>query len=162
VGGSEYEKGLGSDLFPRYFYRVFELPSSRNAQKRDETKKAEEKLTSKFLSEFLIFFDMGLFVKTVFVVFLNSPCQETPKNVLKKKAKGKKSQMVDGGWVDLGFSKCMGGSVDCRFLLCRPLAPRERRGSRPPPAQRSAGCCSFEKKQLSPAPHGMSPRGPCT
>jgi hypothetical protein len=34
VGGSEYEKGPRWDLFFRYFfYRVFELPSSRNALK---------------------------------------------------------------------------------------------------------------------------------
>jgi hypothetical protein len=32
------------------------------------------------------------------MVFLNSPCRETPKNVLKKKVKEKKSRMV-GGWV---------------------------------------------------------------
>jgi hypothetical protein len=50
------------------------------------------------------------------MVFLNSPCRETPKNVLKKKVKKKKS---DGGWVGLRFSKCTGGSVD---LFCRPLA----------------------------------------
>jgi hypothetical protein len=37
VGGSEAKKGLGSDLFFRYyFYRVFKLPSPRNAQKRDK------------------------------------------------------------------------------------------------------------------------------
>jgi hypothetical protein len=52
VGGSEYEKGLGSDLFFRYFFnRVFELPSSRNAQKRD--KKIREKIGFGFLSNFL-------------------------------------------------------------------------------------------------------------
>jgi hypothetical protein len=38
VGGSEYEKGMGSDLFVSIlFYRVFELPPPRNAQKRDKT-----------------------------------------------------------------------------------------------------------------------------
>ena len=53
VGGSEYEKGLGSDLFFRYFfYRVFELPSSRNAQKRDK-KKFEKKSVLDFWSNFL-------------------------------------------------------------------------------------------------------------
>jgi hypothetical protein len=40
VGGSEYEKGLGPDLFFRYFfYRVFKLPLLRNAQKRHKKKK---------------------------------------------------------------------------------------------------------------------------
>jgi hypothetical protein len=39
VGGSEHEKGLGSGLFfSIFFYRVFELPSSRSAQKRDKQK----------------------------------------------------------------------------------------------------------------------------
>jgi hypothetical protein len=43
VGGSEAKKGLGSDLiFGYFFYRVFELPSPRNAQKRD--KKNREKI----------------------------------------------------------------------------------------------------------------------
>jgi hypothetical protein len=39
VGGSEAKKGLGSDLFfPDICCRVFELPSSKNAQKRDKKK----------------------------------------------------------------------------------------------------------------------------
>ena len=46
------------------------------------------------------------------MVFLNSPCRETPKNVLKKNLRKKKS---DGGWVGLGFSQCTGGSVDFFF-----------------------------------------------
>jgi hypothetical protein len=57
------------------------------------------------------------------MVFLNSPCRETPKNVLKKNAKKKKSRR--GGWVGLGFSKSTGGSVD--FFLAAPRAPRPLR-----------------------------------
>jgi hypothetical protein len=52
VGRSEYEKGLGSDFFLDFFYRVFELPSSRNAQKRDKTK-FERKSVLDFWSNFL-------------------------------------------------------------------------------------------------------------
>jgi hypothetical protein len=145
VGGSEHEKGTGSDLFFRYFfYRGFGLPSPRNAQKRDKkesrknqfwifgrifvktfrhdlfcktffvvffelpslgitrkrdkTKKVEENLTSNFLSIFLgKAFDMD-FLQKYFMMFLNSPYRETPKNVLKKKSQEKKCRMV-GGWV---------------------------------------------------------------
>jgi hypothetical protein len=73
VGGSEYEKGLGWDLFFRYFFnRVFELPSSRNAQKRDK-KSFREKVGFGFLVEFFVnFFRHDFFCKTFFVVFLNS------------------------------------------------------------------------------------------
>jgi hypothetical protein len=41
----------------------------------------------------------GLFVKIFFMVFLNSPYRETPKNVLKKKVK----KQINGGLV--GSSK---------------------------------------------------------
>jgi hypothetical protein len=43
------------------------------------------------------------------MVVLNSPCRETPKTYFKKKSR-KKSRMVGGGWVGLGFSKCTGPS----------------------------------------------------
>jgi hypothetical protein len=52
VGGSEAEKGLGSDFFGDFFYRVFELPSPRNAQKRDK-KKSREKVGFGLVSNFL-------------------------------------------------------------------------------------------------------------
>jgi hypothetical protein len=49
------------------------------------------------------------------MVFLNSPCRETPKNVLKKRQE-KKCQMV-GGWVwDLANARGVR-----RFFFCRPL-----------------------------------------
>jgi hypothetical protein len=99
------------------FCSVFELPSLRNTRKRDKTKKVEEKLTSKFFVEILgNFFGMD-FLQKYFMVFLNSPCRETPKNVLKKKSRKKKSRMV-GGWV--------GDSVNVRggpsIFFWRPLA----------------------------------------
>jgi hypothetical protein len=83
VGGSKYEKGLGSDLFFRYFFcRVFELPSSRSAQKRDQKGEAREiagrnkfreKVGFGFLVEFFVkTFRHDFFCKTFFVVFLNS------------------------------------------------------------------------------------------
>jgi hypothetical protein len=62
---------------------VFELPPLRNTRNRDNTKTAEEKLTLNFV---WIFFRHGL---------LNSPCRETPENVLKNKNQEKK----DGWWV---------------------------------------------------------------
>jgi hypothetical protein len=68
VGGSEYEKGLGSDVFFGFFF---------------------------FVETFDFVFDMD-FCKNIFMVFLNSPCRETPKNVLKKKSNKKKV----GWWVD--------------------------------------------------------------
>jgi hypothetical protein len=49
---SEYEKGPGSDFFFNRFNRVFELPSSRNAQKRDK-QKFEKKSVLGFWSIFL-------------------------------------------------------------------------------------------------------------
>jgi hypothetical protein len=72
VGGSEYEKGMGSDLFFRYFvYRVFELPSPRNAQKGEN--KNRGKIGFGFLVEFFAkTFPHDFFCKTFFVVFLNS------------------------------------------------------------------------------------------
>jgi hypothetical protein len=69
-------------------------PSLKNTRKRDKTKKVEENLTLKFLSK--LFIDMD-FCKNTFVVFLNSPCRETSKNVLKTNQE-KKTRMV-GGWV---------------------------------------------------------------
>jgi hypothetical protein len=44
------------------------------------------------------------------VVFLNSPCRETPENVLKK-CQETQSRLAAGGWAGLGFRKCTGGSV---------------------------------------------------
>jgi hypothetical protein len=45
-----------------------------------------------------LFVEIFDFCKNIFMVFLKSPCRETPKNVLKKKVKKKKIRMV-GGWV---------------------------------------------------------------
>jgi hypothetical protein len=43
-------------------------------------------------------FSTWTFCKNILMVFLNSPCRETPKNVLRKKSQEKKSRMV-GRWV---------------------------------------------------------------
>jgi hypothetical protein len=53
-------------------------------RKCDKTKKVEEKLTSKFLSKFWGKFSTRTFCQNIFIVFFNSPCRETPKNVIKK------------------------------------------------------------------------------
>jgi hypothetical protein len=74
----------------------------RNTQKRDNTKEVEGKLTSKFLSVFVEkVFDMD-FLQKYFMVFLNSPYRENPKNLLLKKKSA-------GGLVGLRYSKCTGG-----------------------------------------------------
>jgi hypothetical protein len=54
-----------------FFYRVFELPSPRNAQKRD--KKNQEKLGFGFLVDFFVkTFRHDVFCKTYFCVFFIS------------------------------------------------------------------------------------------
>jgi hypothetical protein len=78
------------------FYSAFELPSLKKKTENAITQKKSRKRT---------------FCQNTCMVFLNSPCRETPKNV-QKKVKKKKS---DGGRVGLGFSKCAGGSVDYCF-----------------------------------------------
>jgi hypothetical protein len=88
VGGSEAKKGPGPDLLVRYFLRVLELPSPRNAQKRDKKKPRKNR--------FGIFDDF--FVKTCrhdlkkkatfFVVFLNSHRRETTEKAIKQKSQG--------------------------------------------------------------------------
>jgi hypothetical protein len=142
VGGSEAKKGLGSDFFPRYFfYRVFELPSPRNAQKRDKKKSRKNRF--------------GIFCQMFFVVFLNSHRRKTPDNAIKQKKveekltskylsiflekdfdmdflqtnygvfelplprnaqkrtkKNQRKWFSGGGWVGLGFSEYTGGSVE--------------------------------------------------
>jgi hypothetical protein len=88
VGGSEAKKGLGSDLFFVTFYRVFELPSPRNAQKRD--KQNRERIGFGFLVEFFVkTFRHDFFCKTFFVVLLNSHRRETPETTTKQKSRGK-------------------------------------------------------------------------
>jgi hypothetical protein len=122
VGGSEYEKGLGSDVLFDIFYRVFELPSPRNAQKLikkkprksrfwifgrifcrnfstrfflqnvfcgvfelpslKNTRKCDKTKKVKIFVEILgKFFDTD-FLPKVFMIFLNPPCYETPKNTI--------------------------------------------------------------------------------
>jgi hypothetical protein len=61
-------------------------------------------------------FSTWTFCKNIFMVFLNSPCRETPKNVLKKKVKKKKV----GWWVGVSEIWLMYGGVR-RFFFGRPL-----------------------------------------
>jgi hypothetical protein len=80
-----------------FFVGVFELPSLRNTRKCDKTKKAEGKLTSKFLSFFFEkVFGMDFLQSIVYGVF-ELPL---PRNALKRtnKLQGGKSRLV-GGWV---------------------------------------------------------------
>jgi hypothetical protein len=82
------------------FCSVFESPSLRNTRSRDKPQKVKENLTSKFLPILLEkVFDMRhvLFTKILFVVFLNSPNRETPTNLLKYNARGKKVGWLVGG-----------------------------------------------------------------
>jgi hypothetical protein len=60
-----------SDFFARFFNRVFELPSPRNAHKRD--KKKLRKIGFGFFVDFFVkTFRHDFFCKPFFVVFLNS------------------------------------------------------------------------------------------
>jgi hypothetical protein len=87
---------------------AFDLPSLRSTRSRDKTKKAEEKLTSKFLPICLeIVFDVD-FLQKYLMVFLNSPYRETPENVLNKKCQEKKNWLVVG-WL-WGLAIVRGGA----------------------------------------------------
>jgi hypothetical protein len=68
------------------------------------------------LSKFWEKFSTWTFCKNIFMVFLNSPCRETPKNALKKKPRKKKVGGV-GGWV-WDLVKARGGPSICFW---RPL-----------------------------------------
>jgi hypothetical protein len=74
-----------------FFYGFFELSLPRNAQKRDKknrTKQPREKKRKKTEEKNPAFFVMspgGLF-RGKKIVFLNSPCYETPKKRLKNKS----------------------------------------------------------------------------
>jgi hypothetical protein len=70
------------------------------------------------------------------MVFLNSPCRETPKNLIKKNVTKTKSH---GGWVGLRFSKCTGGSVDFFLAAPRRLARRALPAARRLPCRRLVG-----------------------
>jgi hypothetical protein len=104
------------------FCSVFELPSLRNTEKRDKTRKVEEKLTSKFLSIFLEkVFDMDFLQKYLYGVF-ELP---SPRNAQKRTKKVKKKKSA-GGLVGLGFSTCTGGSG---FFWAAPRCQCQRQGA---------------------------------
>jgi hypothetical protein len=73
--------------------------------------------------------------------FLNSHCRETPKNVIKKAKKKKRS---GGGWVGLRFSKCTGGPGPSIFLL----GGLGALNSRPTRSPKSEVCCACRYYQL--------------
>jgi hypothetical protein len=106
VGGSAYEKGLGSDLFFRYVFIVF-LNSPHRETPKNVIKQIREKIGFGFLAEEVFTKNSAAgktdiesvveilnwtFCKNILMVFLNFPCRETPKNVLKK------NQEKKGGW----------------------------------------------------------------
>jgi hypothetical protein len=96
VGGSEAQKGLGSGFyfFSDIFYRVFELPLPRNAQKRDK-KEIREKVGFGLLVEFFVKpFDTDFLPKYLYGVF-ELPLPRNAQKRTKKKAKKKKV----GWWV---------------------------------------------------------------
>jgi hypothetical protein len=73
--GQRPKKGQGRIFFLDncfIFYRVFELPSPRNAQKRDKTKSLKKNRFWIFGQFFVKTFQHDFFCKTFFVVFLNS------------------------------------------------------------------------------------------
>jgi hypothetical protein len=75
VGGSEYEKGLGSDFFFSIFFIVF-LNSPHRETPKNVIKQIREKVGFRFLVDFFVkkLFGTICFVKRFlfFVVFLNS------------------------------------------------------------------------------------------
>jgi hypothetical protein len=80
-----------------FFNRVFELLLLRNAQKRDKTKieqnnRGREKKTEEKKPKFSVM-SPAAFFGFLFLVFLNSPCYETPKNAIGGAWKEKKSDV---------------------------------------------------------------------
>jgi hypothetical protein len=90
-------KLFNTTFLQNVFCNVFELPLLRITRKRDETKKVEEKLTSKFLSIFLEkVFDMDFLQIYVYGVF-ELPLPSNAQKRTKRKSR-KKTRLV-GGWV---------------------------------------------------------------
>jgi hypothetical protein len=107
VGGSEAKKGPGSDLFCLiFFYRVFELPSPRNAQKRDKTNR--EKIGFGFLVELFCknFSTRFFFAQRFFSVFKLPSLRNTRKRDKKKVEEKLTSKILSiflGKDFDMGF-----------------------------------------------------------
>jgi hypothetical protein len=99
VGGSDAKKGPGPDLFFRCFFNsAFELPLPVNAQKRDKKKSTKNRFWI-FFRFFWKMFSTWTFCKNMFVVFLNSPYRETPKNIPKKRQEKKVGWWVGGSGI---------------------------------------------------------------
>jgi hypothetical protein len=89
---SIFLKNFSTRFFCKTFFVVLlNSPHQETPKNAIKTKKVEEKLISKNLSVFWEFsrkkFSTWTFYKNIFMVFLNSPYRETPKNVLKKNPK---------------------------------------------------------------------------
>jgi hypothetical protein len=107
VGGSEYEKGLGSEK-GILFYRVFKLPSPRNAQKRDKKKSRKNRFWV-FGRFFCKNFSTRCFLqKVLFSVF------EVPS--LRNTRKRDKTKKLEGKLTSKFRSICLGKVFDMDFL----------------------------------------------
>jgi hypothetical protein len=86
----QYEKGMGSNYIFRIFYRVFELPSPRNAQKRDKRKSKRNRFFWIFGRIFCVF-STRCFLQNVFFCIFELPSlrNPTPENAIKQKCRGK-------------------------------------------------------------------------
>jgi hypothetical protein len=110
--------------------RIFlELSSLRNTRKRDKPKKAEGNWHRNVCRFFWGKFSTWTFCKNICMVFLNSSCRKTPKNVLKK------SRQVSGWVWDLANTR---GGPSISFwrplvCVCHHTAARTHCGSGPWP-----------------------------
>jgi hypothetical protein len=96
-------------IFSMFFYRVFELPSSRNAQKRDK-KQIREKVGFGFLVEFFVkTFRHDFFCKTVFGSVFELPS-------LRNTRKRDKTKKVEEKLTSKFFVEILGKVFDMDFL----------------------------------------------
>jgi hypothetical protein len=113
--GQSTKKGWGRICFLDIFYRVFELPSPSNAQKRD--KRNRETIGFGFLVD--VFFDTMFFSKHFFSVF------EIPS--LRNTRKRDTTKNVEKTLTSIFLSICLGKVFDIDFfvkiLLWRFLTP---------------------------------------
>jgi hypothetical protein len=86
TSGRNFCKSFSTRFFlQNVFCSVFKLPSLKNTRECDRTKKSRGKVDIVIFVETLGKVFGTDFLPKYFMVFLNSPCRETPKNLLKKK-----------------------------------------------------------------------------